>query len=211
MDEKLNQIAELIQEGEMDDIADAVEGALNAGVSAPDILNKMIETMGVVGDLFQQDELYVPEMLVSATTMKAGVEVLQPHLAGQAVESPGTCVIGTVAGDLHDIGKNLVALMIESAGFKVIDLGVDVPPKKFVETVQQNPDCNIVGVSALLTTTMASMKTTVEALRAAGVDSQVKIIVGGAPITQAFADEIGADGFSQDAAEAASLAARLVG
>jgi methanogenic corrinoid protein MtbC1 len=141
--------------------------------------------------------------------MKKGVEVLKPYLAGDAVGSKGTFVIGTVQGDLHDIGKNLVALMVESAGFKVIDLGVDVPADKFVETIKANPDCKVVGASALLTTTMDSLKGTVKALIDAGCKSQVKIMVGGAPITQAFADEIGADAYTPDAGAAAVKATEL--
>lgn len=210
MSDKLKQIATCIEEGEIDDIKDIVAAALEAGDAAPDILNVMIEAMGTVGDLFQKNEIYTPEMLVSAMTMKEGVEVIQPLLAGEAVESPGKCIIGTVAGDLHDIGKNLVALMIESAGFEVIDLGVDVAPQAFVDAVKENPDCNIIALSALLTTTMDAMKNTVELLRETGADANASIIVGGAPITQEYADSIGADGYSSDAAGAVTLATRLV-
>ena len=150
-------------------------------------------------------------MLVAARAMKMGVETLKPHLAGDNATSLGTYIIGTVAGDLHDIGKNLVAMMIESAGFDVIDLGVDVPKEKFIEAVKAHPECKVVGLSALLTTTMPAMKETVEALIEAGCKSQVKIMVGGAPITQEFCDEIGADCYTPDAASAAEAAKKLVG
>ena len=149
-------------------------------------------------------------MLVAARAMKKGVEVLKPHLAGDNSATVGKYIIGTVAGDLHDIGKNLVAMMIESAGFEVIDLGVDVPAEKFVEAIKSNPDCKVVGLSALLTTTMPAMKDTVAAIIDAGPKSQVKIMVGGAPITQEFADEIGADAYTADAASAAQKAKELV-
>ena len=149
-------------------------------------------------------------MLVAARAMKKGVEVLKPHLAGDSSATIGKYIIGTVAGDLHDIGKNLVAMMIESAGFEVIDLGVDVPAEKFVEAIKANPDCKIVGLSALLTTTMPAMKEAVAAIIDAGLKSQVKIMVGGAPITQEFADEIGADAYTPDAASAAQKAKELV-
>jgi methanogenic corrinoid protein MtbC1 len=169
----------------------------------------MIGAMGVVGANFQENKIFVPEMLVAAKTMKKGVEVLKPHLASNCMGKYGTFVIGSVAGDLHDIGKNLVGLMIESAGFHIVDLGVDVPAEMFVKDVRENPDCKVVGASALLTTTMDSLKRTVEALIAAGCKDQVKIMVGGAPITQAFADEIGADAYTPDAGSAAVKAVEL--
>ena len=150
-------------------------------------------------------------MLVAARAMKKGVDVLKPHLASGDATAAGKIIIGTVAGDLHDIGKNLVAMMMESAGFEVIDLGVDVPKEKFVEMVEANPDTKIVACSALLTTTMPSLKETVAALNAAPFRANIKVMVGGAPITQAFADEIGADAYTEDAASAAQKAKELVG
>lgn len=203
---KLLEISSAIETGKLKKIEDIVQDALNESITPKEILDCMIDTMGVIGDKFQKNEIFVPEMLVAALTMKKGVGVLKPLLAGETSTSLGKCVIGTVAGDLHDIGKNLVALMIESAGFEVVDLGVDVPAEKFVEAVRANPDCNIVGISALLTTTMDAMKHTVNALIAAGLQSQVKIMVGGAPITPEFAAQIGADAYTADAGSAAAKA-----
>jgi len=206
---KLQEVAGLVEAGKLKKIEEAVQGALDEGSAPEEILSAMINAMGVVGDKFQKNEIFVPEMLVAAMTMKKGVGVLKPLLAGDSVSSAGKFIIGTVAGDLHDIGKNLVALMVESAGFEVIDLGVDVPADKFVETIKANPDCSVVGVSALLTTTMEAMRQTVAAIIAAGLKDRVKIMVGGAPITQAFADEIGADAYTSDAAGAAQKAKEL--
>jgi len=207
---KLQDISNAIETGKLKKIEGIVQEVLDAGSQPKEILDCMVETMGTVGEKFQRNEIFVPEMLVAALTMKKGVGVLQPLLVAGDTVSLGKCIIGTVAGDLHDIGKNLVALMIESAGFEVIDLGVDVPAEKFVEAVKANPDCKIVGVSALLTTTMEAMKTTVEALDAAGLKSQVKIMVGGAPITPEFAAEIGADAYTSDAGSAAAKAKEFV-
>ena len=169
----------------------------------------MIDAMGVVGEKFKNNEIFVPEMLVAARAMKKGVEVLKPHLASGGTGTAGKMILGTVAGDLHDIGKNLVGMMIESAGFEVIDLGIDVPIEKFIEAVNENPDATLVGCSALLTTTMPALRDTVAALNEQPFRDRIKIMVGGAPITQAFADEIGADGYSEDAASAAQLAKKL--
>lgn len=186
----------------------AVQEALDAGFDAGEILNRMISAMDAVGEKFRNGEIFVPEMLISAKAMKKGVEVLKPHLSTGAAGARGKVVIGTVAGDLHDIGKNLVAMMIESAGFEVIDLGVDVPVEKFVSAAAED-GVVIVACSALLTTTMPALEATVAALRAAGKD--YKIMVGGAPITQAFADKVGADAYTDDAASAARKAKELVG
>jgi methylmalonyl-CoA mutase cobalamin-binding domain/chain len=205
----LQEVKKAVELGKLKKIEGLVQDALDEGASASELLNGMIDTMGVVGDKFQRNEIFVPEMLVAALTMKKGVGVLRPLLAEDAATSYGKFIIGTVAGDLHDIGKNLVALMVESAGFEVIDLGVDVPAEKFVEAIKANPDCKVVGVSALLTTTMEAMRTTVQAIIDAGLKSQVKIMVGGAPITQAFADEIGADAYTTDAGSAATKAKEL--
>ena len=208
---KIQEIATAVESGKVKLIEGLVQEALDAGEAADAILNDgMIAAMGIVGAKFQANEIFVPEMLVAAKTMKKGVEVLRPKLAGDAVGKHGKVVIGTVSGDLHDIGKNLVALMIESAGFEVIDLGVDVAAEKFVEAVKANPTCKIAACSALLTTTMDSLKNTVKTLIDAGCKNQVKIMVGGAPITQAFADEIGADGYTPDAGAAAVKAVSLV-
>jgi corrinoid protein of di/trimethylamine methyltransferase len=207
---KIREIALAVEEGKSKIIAGLVEEALAEGVSAADILNEgMIAAMGIVGEKFKNNEIFVPEMLIAARAMKRGVEVLKPHLAATGVESIGKVIIGTVVGDLHDIGKNLVAMMIEGAGFEVIDLGVDVPPEKFVQTIKDNPDVTIVALSSLLTTTMPALKETIEAIEKAGVRGNVKIMVGGAPVTQAFADSIGADGYAPDAASAAELAKKL--
>jgi len=207
---KIQEIANTVESGKVKLIEALVQEALDAGVDANEILNEgMIAAMGIVGAKFQANEIFVPEMLIAAKTMKKGVEILRPHLAGSSVGKHGKYIIGTVAGDLHDIGKNLVALMIESAGFELIDLGVDVPAEKFVEAVKANPDCRVVGASALLTTTMDALKNTVKVMIDSGCKSQVKIMVGGAPITQAFADEIGADAYTPDAGSAAVKAVEL--
>ena len=208
---KIQEVASAVENGKVKLIEGIVKEALDAGEDPTAILNSgMIDAMSVVGTRFQNNEIFVPEMLVAAKTMKKGVEVLRPFLSGDSVGANGKFIIGTVAGDLHDIGKNLVALMIESAGFEVIDLGVDVSADKFVETIKANPDCKVVGASALLTTTMDSLRNTVKAIIDAGLKSQVKIMVGGAPITQEFADEIGADAYTTDAGAAAVKAKELI-
>jgi len=205
----LENVKKAIETGKRKQIGDVVQAAVDAGVAPKEILDAMISTMDVIGEKFQKNEIFVPEMLVAGLTMKKGVEALKPYLAGDDSSSKGTFIIGTVAGDLHDIGKNLVALMVESAGFKVIDLGVDVPAEKFVETIKANPDCHVVGISALLTTTMEAMKITVEAIIAAGLQDQVKIMVGGAPVTADFAASIGADVYTPDAGSAAQKAKEI--
>ena len=205
----LDDVKQAVTGGKIKLIQGAVSQALEEGVSAGEILDAMSSAMEDVGARFQAGELFVPEMLVAAKTMQRGVQVLKPHLAGSDGARYGKFIIGTVAGDLHDIGKNLVAMMVESAGFEVVDLGVDVPAEKFVEAVKNNPDCRVVGLSALLTTTMEAMRQTVKALTDAGLKDQVRIMVGGAPITQAFADEIGADAYTTDAGSAAEKAREL--
>ena len=208
---KIEEIALAVETGKVKIVAGLVEEALKEGIDPLKILNEgMIGAMSIVGGKFQRSEIFVPEMLVAAKTMKKGVEVLKPKLAGTgAAISRGKCIIGTVQGDLHDIGKNLVALMIESAGFELLDLGVDVQMEAFIDAIKANPDAKLVALSCLLTTTMPSMKETAEAIRGSGL-SGFKLIVGGAPVTQGFADEIGADGYSEDAASAAELAKKLV-
>jgi corrinoid protein of di/trimethylamine methyltransferase len=207
---KIKEIFEAVENGKVKAISALVEQALAEGVAPLSILNDgMIAAMASIGDKFQRSVLFVPEMLIAAKTMKKGVEVLKPQLGSGALSSRGKCIIGTVAGDLHDIGKNLVALMIESAGFEVIDLGVDVPVDAFISALKENPDARIVGLSCLLTTTMPALKETTQAIKASGL-SGYKLIVGGAPVTQEYADQIGADGYSPDAASAAELAKKLV-
>jgi methanogenic corrinoid protein MtbC1 len=207
---KLEEVSKAVEEGKLKQIEAIVGEALKDGIEATEILDAMIDAMGVVGEQFRVSEIFVPEMLMSAHTMKKAVEVLQPLLVESATISLGTCVIGTITGDLHDIGKNLVALMIESAGFNIVDLGVDVPAEKFIEAINAHDDCNIVALSCLLTTTMPALSKSVEGIIAAGLREKVKIIVGGAPITSEYAKEIGADGTAQDAASAAELAKRIV-
>lgn len=207
----IQEVYDLVAKGKAKVVAGAVQAALDAGCDPTDVLNKgMIAAMDEVGAKFKSGEIFVPEMLVAARAMKKGVEVLKPHLAAGVAGAAGKVIIGTVAGDLHDIGKNLVCMMLESAGFEVIDLGVDVPKEKFVETVESNPDTKIVGCSALLTTTMPSLRETVALLNAAPFRSNIKVMVGGAPITQAFADEIGADAYTEDAASCAQKAKELI-
>ena len=206
----VESVKQAVTAGKIKLIQGVVQEALDDGASAADILDTMSAAMDEVGAKFQSGEIFVPEMLVAAKTMQRGVGVLKPLLGGEGGAKYGKFVIGTVAGDLHDIGKNLVAMMVESAGFEVIDLGVDVPAEKFVEAIQANPDCHVVGVSALLTTTMGNMKVVIDALTAAGLRDNVKIMVGGAPVSEAFAKEIGADGYSTNANEAVALAKSLI-
>lgn len=207
---KTEEVYQLVSVGKAKLVPAAVQGALDEGNEATAILNTMIDAMGLVGERFKNNEIFVPEMLVAARAMKKGVDVLKPYLATGSAGANGKVIIGTVAGDLHDIGKNLVAMMIESAGFEVIDLGVDVPKEKFAEVYRSNPDTKIIACSALLTTTMPSLKDTVGYLAEQDFRKDIKIMVGGAPINQDFADEIGADGYSADAASAAQLAKELV-
>ena len=206
----LQDVADIVIAGKAKKTPAMVQEALDSGLAPQEILNTMIDAMSVVGDRFSRNEIFVPEMLISAKAMKKGVEVLKPHLSDGSVGSRGKMIMGTVAGDLHDIGKNLVIMMIESAGFEVIDLGVDVPVEKFLQTYEANPDTKIIGCSALLTTTMPALENTVAAINAAPWRSKVKVMVGGAPITQEFADRIGADAYTPDAASAAQKAKELV-
>ena len=204
----IEEVYALVEKGKAKVIAGAVQEALDAGCNPEDILNQgMIKAMDAVGEKFKNGEIFVPEMLVAARAMKKGVEVLKPHLATGAAGAAGKVIIGTVAGDLHDIGKNLVSMMLESAGFEVIDLGVDVPKEKFVEAYEANPDTKIICCSALLTTTMPALKDAVALLNESSFRSQIKVMVGGAPITQEFADEI--DAYTEDAASCAKKAKEL--
>jgi len=192
--------------------AEAVtKAALEANTDPSELLGKyMIPAMDEVGKRFECNEYFVPELLIAARAMKTALKLLTPRLAAAGAKAVGRVVIGTVQGDLHDIGKNLVASMLEGGGFEVVDLGVDVPPQKFVEAAKEQ-EGTIVGLSALLTTTMTQMKAVIEGLKAAGVRNQVKVIIGGAPITQQYADEIGADGYSDNASGAVGMARQLVG
>lgn len=205
----IEKVNDLVIRGKAKLVPAAVQEALDEGCEASVLLNTMISAMDVVGERFKNGEIFVPEMLIAAKAMKKGVEVLKPHLATGAAGALGKVIIGTVAGDLHDIGKNLVAMMIESAGFEVIDLGVDVPIEKFLSTYEENPDTKIIACSALLTTTMPSLQQTVAAINGASWRGNVKVMVGGAPITQEFADQIGADAYTPDAATAAKTAKEL--
>jgi len=196
-----DDIKEATIAGSLDKTLAAIDAALSNGASPSDIIqNGLIQAMAVVGEKFKNNEIYVPEMLISARAMKSGLAKLRPLMVGDEVKSLATVVIGTVKGDLHDIGKNLVAIMMEGAGCQVIDLGVDISADKFVEAVNTHTP-QFIGMSALLTTTMPSMRETIAALKAAGNRNKVKVLVGGAPVTQKFADEIGADGYAANAAE----------
>lgn len=211
MEQVVMDVFEGIVSGKQDVVSDRVTQGLEQGIPPRVILDDgLIAAMEKVGELFERNEFYVPEMLISARAMKAGLEILRPQLADQQVEATGSVIIGTVQGDLHDIGKKLVAIMLEGAGFEVKDLGVDISPQDFITAIKQD-GADILALSALLTTTMANMETTLKALEEAGLRGQVKVIVGGAPVTQDFADEIGADGFAADASLAVKLAKVLVG
>ena len=200
-----------ILEGEIEKVAELVEAALKEGATPTEILNEgLTKGMNVVGDLFKKDELFVPEVILSAKAMKRGTEILQPLMVGDNTNASKIAVLGTVKGDIHDIGKNLVRTMMEGAGFEVIDLGIDIPVDTFVQKTQEVKP-QIVAMSALLTTTMVYMKDVVDALKSAGMRDQVKIMVGGAPITKDFAAQIGADGTAPDAVTAADLARDLAG
>jgi 5-methyltetrahydrofolate--homocysteine methyltransferase len=205
------EIYQGVLDGDRDLVTEHVEAALGEGMTGSELLYEaLIPGMSEVGRLFEINEYYVPEMLIAARAMKAGLAMIRPKLVEEDVEPVGKIALGTVKGDLHDIGKNLVGIMMEGAGFEVVDLGVDVAPQQFVEAVQEKK-VDLVGLSALLTTTMPSMRDTIDALSEAGVRDQVKVIIGGAPVTQKYADEIGADGYSRDAAGAATLAKRMIG
>lgn len=188
-----------------------VQNALNQGVAANEILNQgLVAGMDIVGEKMETGDMFIPEVLRSAKVMRVAVEILKPLLGADDIIGKGKVVIGTVKGDLHDIGKNLVSMMIESAGFEVSDLGVDVPPERFVEEVNNRKNVDILCLSALLTTTMPMMKKTIDAVAESGLRDRVKIMVGGAPVTQKFADEIGADGYATDAGSAVKLVKTLL-
>jgi 5-methyltetrahydrofolate--homocysteine methyltransferase len=206
---ELKPIFENVIDGQVDAVVSGVRAALAEGMDPGVILNEaLIAAMNEVGCRFEEGDFFVPEMLVAAKAMQAGLAVLKPHLASGDTKAAGRIAIGTVKGDLHDIGKNLVVMMLEGAGFEIIDLGVDVAPAAFVDAAQEG--ANLIGMSALLTTTMTSMGVTIEALKAAGLRDKVKIMVGGAPVTEEFAKSIGADAYAADASSATRIARRLV-
>jgi 5-methyltetrahydrofolate--homocysteine methyltransferase len=210
MNENISTLYNAILEGDVAGAKNGIQSALDAGLDPGQILaDGMIAAMKEVGKRFEEGDYYVPEMLIAARAMQAGMSLLKPYLVKSDVKSAGKVVIGTVKGDLHDIGKNLVALMLEGAGFEVKDVGVDVSPEKFIEAILSN-NANIVALSALLTTTMLNMEATIKAVQQAGLRDKVKIIIGGAPITQDYANQIGADGYSADAGRAVSLAQSLM-
>jgi 5-methyltetrahydrofolate--homocysteine methyltransferase len=206
----LHAIAENLIKGKAPVVKELVQKAVDEGVPAATILNDgLIAGMNVVGTKFKANEFYIPEVLIAARAMHAGMAILKPLLAAGGIKARGKIAIGTVKGDLHDIGKNLVAMMLEGAGYEVIDLGIDVAPEKFVAAVAAG-NVQIIGMSALLTTTMPMMKTVIDALVSAGVRSKVKVLIGGAPITRSFADDITADGYAPDAATAVDMVGSLL-
>lgn len=206
MGENLKSVYQGILDGNLEEVRESVGKAVQAGLNADKILKEgLIPAMTEVGRLFEEGEYFVPEMLVAARAMQGGLEIIKPLLLEEDVKPVGKVVIGTVRSDLHDIGKNLVAMMLEGAGFEIIDLGTDVLPDKFAEKAREN-DADIVAISALLTTTMTKMAEAIKAITEAGLREKVKIIIGGAPITEEYARQIGADGYAQDASQAAKLA-----
>ncbi len=211
MSELLGKMAESLIAGKVDEVTDLTRQALDANVSSKDILEKgLLAGMEVVGKRFKANEMFIPEVLRCAKCMHGAMEILRPLLAETGVETAGTFVIGTVKGDLHDIGKNLVGMMFEGAGFKVIDLGIDLDPAAFVEAIKEH-NANLFGMSALLTTTMPKMGETINAINEAGIRDQVKIMIGGAPVTSEFAKEIGADAYASNAASAVDKGKELLG
>ncbi|MDZ7272319.1 MAG: corrinoid protein [candidate division KSB1 bacterium] len=206
----LQELSESIIRGKLPDAERLTTQALAEGIPPAEILNKgLIAGMNVVGEKFKNNEFYVPEVLIAARAMKGAMAILRPKLVETGVKPIGRCVLGTVKGDLHDIGKNLVGMMLEGAGFEVIDLGVDVSPDKFIATAQER-QVQVIGLSALLTTTMVNMKGVISALEEKGARDRFKVIIGGAPVTQSYADEIGADGYAPDAASAVEVVKKLV-
>jgi len=208
---ELKQVAENLIQGKAPQVKELVQKAVDEGQNVSEILNEgLLAGMNVVGKKFKANEFYVPEVLIAARAMKQGMTILRPILAKEGIKGTGTVVIGTVKGDLHDIGKNLVGMMLEGAGFDVVDVGVDVSPEKYIEVAKEK-EAKIVGLSALLTTTMPAMKDVIEAIGATDLKGKVKVMIGGAPITESYAEEIGADGYAADAASAADEAKKLMG
>jgi len=204
------KIADEVQKGNSETVEELVKEALSPGCPAERILNEgLVEGMNIVSEKFKNNECFIPEVLVSAKAMTRGLEILKPRLAESKVKSRGKVVIGTIQGDLHDIGKNIAAMLLQGAGFEVVDLGADVPIEKFVESAK-NEKADIVGISALLITTMVNMKAVIEGLKAAGLRNNVKVIIGGAPVTQDYANRIEADGYAPDAASGVDIAKSLM-
>ena len=211
MSELLGKMAESLIAGKIDEVVNLTKEALDGGAQPADILDQgLLAGMDVVGQRFKAEEMFIPEVLRCAKCMHGAMEILRPLLAETGAESIGTLIIGTVKGDLHDIGKNLVGMMFEGAGFNVVDLGIDKEPQVFVDAIKEH-DAKLVGMSALLTTTMPKMGETINAIQEAGIRDQIKILVGGAPITAAFAEEIGADGYASNAASAVEKGKELIG
>ncbi len=207
----LEEISELLQKGKANEVKELAQKGVDEGLSAKSILEEgLMPGMAVIGDKFKRNEVYVPEVLIAARAMNVGIEVLKPHMSEADASNKGTVVLGTVKGDLHDIGKNLVKIMLEGKGMNVIDLGIDVAPEKFVEAAKEN-SATIVACSALLTTTMTEMEKVVKALEEAGLRDKVSVLIGGAPVTQSFCDSIGADKYAPDAASAADEALAVSG
>ena len=207
----LKEIAENLIQGKADKVKELTQRSVDEGQDIQKILNEgLLAGMSVVGDKFKKNEFYVPEVLIAARAMKAGMEIIRPLLTKKGVKGAGKIILGTVRGDLHDIGKNLVGMMLEGAGFEITDLGVDVPPEKFVEAAREK-GADIIGLSALLTTTMPGMKDVIEAIKSSDLKGKLKVMIGGAPVTQDYADEIGADGYAPDAASAVDKAKQLIG
>jgi 5-methyltetrahydrofolate--homocysteine methyltransferase len=205
----ITEIYESVLDGAQKVTAAKVTEAIESGLPAETILNEgLVKAMAEVGRLFEEGEYFVPEMLIAARAMQSGLSILKPILVAEDFKPIGKVAAGTVKGDLHDIGKNLVCMMLEGASFEIVDLGTDVKPEQFIDAVREQ-GCNIICMSALLTTTMPNMRATIEALKEAGLRDQVKVMVGGAPLTDNFAAEIGADGYSPDASQAVALAKRL--
>lgn len=210
MDSKYSALNQYVIDGQQDNVRELVDELLNSGASPEKILDDgLISAMREVGNRFENGDLFIPEMLIAARAMQTGLGILKPYLIEQGIKATGKIVIGTVKGDLHDIGKNLVAMMYEGAGFEVIDLGTDVQPEQFVSAVKEY-EPNLVGMSALLTTTMVNMKTTIDYLDEQGLRSKVKVIIGGAPVTNDFAKQIEADGYAADASQAVSVGNLLI-
>lgn len=208
---ELQDLAQSVEQGQVKKVSGLTQQLIDSGVSPQTILNDgLIAGMTVVGEKMRSGEMYLPEVLQSASAMHGSLKILKPHLVREGAQSRGKIMVGTVKGDMHDIGKNLVSIMLQGAGFDIVDLGLNVPPQKFVEAIIAHQPA-ILGLSAMLTTTMLNMKTTIEAINAAGLRSNVKVIIGGAPVSQKFADEIGADGYARDAVLAVDKVKQLLG
>jgi len=208
---ELDELAQCLGQGQTKRVADLTQQLLDKGVGPQRILNEgLIAGMAVVGEKMRSGEMYLPEVLQAASGMQASLRLLKPYLVKEGAQPLGKILLGTVKGDMHDIGKNLVGIMLQGAGFEIVDLGLNVPPQKFIEAITDHTPA-IVGLSAMLTTTMLNMKTTIDAIGAAGLRSQVKVIVGGAPVSQKFAEEIGADGYARDAVLAVDKVKQLLG